>query len=66
MRRTEMMMNQGQFEAITSRLDRMIELMEAQHKLAQASMAAVQEAGDGLSDSVTPTTPKPAAKKGKA
>lgn len=60
-------MNQGQFEAITSQLDRIIELLEAQHQLAQASMAAMQEAVDGLADVVAPapTTPTKPIKRSK-
>lgn len=66
MRRTGATMNQGQFELIVRRLDRIIILMEAQQKLAQASMAAVQEAVEGLTtDGATPATPKAPAKKGK-
>lgn len=59
-------MNQGQFDAIVRRLDRIIILMEAQQKLAQASMVAVQEAVEGLTDGATPATPKPPTKRSKA
>lgn len=43
-------MNEGQFQAIVSRLDRLIELAEAQQQMAQASMAAIRDTVEGLSN----------------
>lgn len=58
-------MNEGQFRAIVGRLDRIIELMEAQHELAQASMVAVQQAVEGLSDGAELPKPVPVGPKTK-
>lgn len=56
-------MNQGQFEAITSRLDRLIELLEEQTGNGIDWIHGVNNSGESLA--ATEPEPKPAAKPAK-
>ena len=58
-------MNQGQFEAITSRLDRLIELLEEQVGNEIDRMNKINKSYPSHESPVTEEQPKPAAKPAK-